>query len=179
MKHSHSCHSMPSVQNKVEAKTNDQDDEETNLENENSVKSTNNSNYTSESLSSNSTSPPKHLEKHRKISKKPISPYIVSVDSHGDEYSPPPEENNSPSEHSTTNTEEEKVSSFLLFEFGSELEFGLSRIRFELGSNSFFKYLFFQDEDSVVLASTSSLSSNLTYDQEALSKKLVRKFREI
>ena len=106
MKHSHSCHSMPSVQNKVEAKTNDQDDEETNLENENSVKSTNNSNYTSESLSSNSTSPPKHLEKHRKISKKPsISPYIVSVDSHGDEYSPPPEENNSPS-----NTEEEKVS---------------------------------------------------------------------
>ena len=106
---------MPSVQNKVEAKTNDQDDEETNLENENSVKSTNNSNYTSESLSSNSTSPPKHLEKHRKISKKPISPYIVSVDSHGDEYSPPPEENNSPSEHSTTNTEEEKVSSFLLY----------------------------------------------------------------
>ena len=129
MKHSHSCHSMPSVQNKVEAKTNDQDDEETNLENENSVKSTNNSNYTSESLSSNSTSPPKNLEKHRKISKKPISPYIVSVDSHGDEYSPPPEENNSPSEHSTTNTEEEKVSSFLLlFEFGSELEFDLSRI---------------------------------------------------
>ena len=110
-----------------------QDDEETNLENENSVKSTNNSNYTSESLSSNSTSPPKNLEKHRKISKKPISPYIVSVDSHGDEYSPPPEENNSPS-----NTEEEKVCSFLLFEFGSELEFDLSRTQFEFFLNIFF-----------------------------------------
>ena len=96
MKHSHSCHSMPSVQNKIEAKTNEEEEEI--IENENTSTTTNNSNHTSENLST-TTSPPKKLH-----SKKPISPYIVSVDSQGDTYSSP--EENSPSEHSTINTEE-------------------------------------------------------------------------